>query len=422
MKHFLVAILMLPAAVCGQTLDECQVAAEQNYPLIKQYGLMAQTTEMTLSNIQKGWLPQISAMVQATYQSDVTAWPSQMQSMYSQMGLQMEGLRKDQYRLGIDVAQTVYDGGIIRGQKDVSREQGRVDEARMAVTLYDVRRRVNEMYFSLLLLGEQLKLNEDLTRVLAANEKKLESMSLRGTASEADYKAIRAERLTVEQQTESLQSQHRTLCDVLSAFCGIAVSAPTKPAACEALPAVPELHPEMKAADAQLRLADAQERLLDARMMPKLSVFASAFYGYPGYNMFDDMMRHRWSLNGMIGARLTWNIGALYTRKADRVKIALQRSMIENMREVFLFNNRLQQLRQDRNIARYRKLMATDDEIVYLRQSVRKAAESKLAHGITDVNDLMKEIHSENAARLQQSIHEIEMLKELYDLKLSTNN
>ena len=138
--------------------------------------------------------------------------------------------------------------------------------------------------------------------------------------------------------------------------------------------------------------------------------------------MFEDMMRHKWSLNGIIGARVTWNIGALYTRKNDKAKLQLQRHMTENSREVFLFNNNLEQIQQHENIARYQKLMAHDGEIISLRQAVRKAAESKLAHGIIDVNDLVREINQENAACVQQSVHEIEMLKEIYDNKYTTNH
>ena len=180
--------------------------------------------------------------------------------------------------------------------------------------------------------------------------------------------------------------------------------------------------PELKAIDAQLKLAGAQEKGLDAALMPKLGVFAQGFYGYPGYNMFEDMMSRKFSWNGMIGARLTWNIGALYTRKNDKAKLDAQRSMYNVQRDVFLFNNNLEQIQENENIERYRKLMADDEEIISLRSSIRKAAESKLSHGIIDVNDLVKEINNENAARVQQSVHEIEMLKEIYNLKYTTNN
>ncbi len=422
MKKLFVIMALLPVMAGAQSLEECQQAAERNYPLIRQYGLIAQTTELTVSNIRKGWLPQVSASAQATLQSDVVSWPEQMQSVYQQMGLDMRGLRKDQYRVGIDVQQMVFDGGAISSQKNIARELGKVQEAQNEVTMYQVRRRVNEMYFGLLLLDKQIQLNHDLQEVLAANERKLSSMYERGTAAKSDYQTVKAERLNVVQQVSSLQAQRNAVARMLSMFCGLEVKDLEKPQATSSGMQSAGQRPELKSIDAQLRLADAQEKALDAALMPKLSVFVQGYYGYPGYNMFEDMMSHRWSWNGLIGARLSWNIGALYTRKNDKAKIQLQRDMATTNRDVFLFNNQLEQIRQNEDIERYRRLMASDEEIIALRSSVRKAAESKLAHGIIDVNDLVREINNENAARLQMSVHEIEMLKEMYDLRFTTNN
>ena len=407
----------------AQTLEECQLAAERNYPLIQQYGLIEKTTALTVANIQKGWLPQVSASAQATLQSDVTAFPDQMQQMYQTMGIDMQGLRKDQYRVGIDVQQTVFDGGLIRSQKEIARQQGNVQTAQNEVNLYNVRKRVNEMYFGLLLIDEQIQLNKDLQELLAQNEKKLSSMVKNGTAAESDYQNVKAERLNVEQQMTGLLAQRQALVRMLSAFCGIEVKVPSKPNSQFSIvnSQLEGQRPELRAIDAQLRLADAQEKALDAALMPKLGVFAQGYYGYPGYNMFEDMLQHRFSWNGMVGARLTWNIGALYTRKNDKMKLNVQRSMFNVQRETFLFNNNLEQIQQNENIERYKKLMADDEEIILLRSSIRKAAESKLSHGIIDVNDLLKEITNENAAKLQQRVHEIEMLKEIYDLKYTTN-
>ena len=206
---------------------------------------------------------------------------------------------------------------------------------------------------------------------------------------------------------------------MLSTFCGIDVDHVVKPSAIE--PANVNNRPELRLFDAQLRLADAQERALNAALTPRIGVFAQGFYGYPGYNMFEDMMHRDWSLNGMVGARLTWNLGALYTRKNDKAKIVLQRQLTQNNREVFLFNNRLEQVQQNEEIARYRQLLANDEELVRLRASVRKASESKLSHGIIDVNDLVRDLNQENAARVQMSIHEIEMLKQMYDNQFTNN-
>ena len=418
--------MILPMMVTAQTLEECQQAAERNYPLIRQYGLIEKTTELTVANIRKGWLPQVSASAQATYQSDVVAFPEQMQAVYQQMGLNMKGLTKDQYRLGIDVSQTIYDGGAISSQKAVAREQGKVQAAQNEVNIYNVRKRVNEMYFSLLMLDEQILLNHDLQELFRGNEQKLASMVRQGTAAESDLQNVKAERLNVVQQATSLESQKRMLQRMLSTFCGIEVKEVAKPALQASTLTSPQreavARPEMRLFDAQLNLADAQEKALNSAMMPKLGLFAQGFYGYPGLNMFEDMMRRDWSLNGIIGARLTWNIGALYTRKNDKAKLQLQRDMTESNREVFLFNNNLEQIQQNEDIARFQKLMADDEEIITLRSAVRKAAESKLSHGIIDVNDLVREINAENAARVQQSMHEIEMLKQIYDNKFTTNN
>ena len=413
MKKYITLLAILPMALQAQTLDECQKAAEQNYPLIRQYDLIGKTTELTVANIGKGWLPQISASAQATLQSDVVSWPDQMKTMMTGMGIEMKGLKKDQYRVGIDINQTVYDGGAISSQKAIAREQGKVESAQTEVNIYNVRKRVNEMYFSLLLLNDQILLNRDLEELLAGNERKLASMVKNGTAAESDLQSLKAERLNTLQRTTELESQKRMLQTMLSTFCGIEVTAVGKPDARTSEGA--GNRPEMRLFDSQLRLADVQEKALNSALMPKLGVFAQGFYGYPGYNMFEDMMSHKWSWNGMIGARLTWNIGALYTRKNDKARLKLQRDMTETNREVFLFNNNLEQIQQNENISRYKRLMADDDEIISLRSAVRKAAESKLSHGLIDVNDLVREINAENAARLQQSMHEICMLKEIYD-------
>ena len=416
MKKFILGLTMLPMLALGQTLEECQQAAEKNYPLIQRYGLIEKTTQLTVANIQKGWLPQVSASAQATYQSDVMAWPDGMKTMLSGMGVDVKGLKKDQYRVGIDVQQTIYDGGVIGSQKRIAREQGKVQAAQNEVSLYNVRKRVNEMYFGLLLLDEQIKLNNDLQTLLAGNESKLESMTERGTAAESDLQNVKAERLNAVQKATELASQKQMLLRMLSTFCGIEVNNIQKPQVkAEDGGLMSENHrPELKALNAQIGVLNAQEKALNAALMPKVGLFAQGYYGYPGLNMFEDMMRHRWSWNGIVGARVTWNIGALYTRKNDKAKLQLQRDMTENSREEFLFNNNLEQIQQHENVERYQKLMAQDGEIISLRQAVRKAAESKLAHGIIDSNDLVREINQEHAACVQQSVHEIEMLKEIY--------
>ena len=414
------ALIMMATAIQAQTLEECQLAAEKNYPMIKQYDLISQTTQLTVRNIQKGWLPQIAIAAQATYQSDVTSWPESMKGTFQQLGVNMKGLSKDQYKIGIDLQQTIYDGGTISSMRSIARQEEKVQKAQVETNLYQVRKRVNEMYFSLLLLNEQIKLNDDVKALLLSSEKKLASMLKGGTIATSDFENIRAERLSVEQQNESLKSQQQMLQHLLNTFCGIKVSNVQKPAPLKTTISMNK-RPEMQLFDNQLKLSSIKEKALSSQVRPKLGIFAQGFYGYPGLNMFEDMMNRKWSLNGMVGVKLSWNIGALYSLKNDKAKLRMQREMTENAREIFLFNNQLEEIQQNENIKRYHTMKRTDDEIIMLRTNIRKAAESKLSHGIIDINNLLREINNENAAKIQQTIHDIEMLKEMYNLKYTNN-
>jgi outer membrane efflux protein len=420
-KLLLLSVLaMLFPAVRAQSLEECRQAAEHNYPIIRQYDLIARTTELTVRNIQKAWFPQISVTAQGSYQNKVTAWPENLQGLFAQMGLQLQGLSRDQYKVGIDVRQTLFDGGTIGSRREIARGEGAVQAAQTEVDLYKIGQRVHEMYFALLLLDEQLRLNADANALLRSNEQQLAAMLKSGTASAGDFENVKAERLSAEQQQTELLSQRQTLQRLLSLFCGIPVDSIRRPAVPN-LPSGENKRPELRLFDCRLQLTDAQEKALDAQLLPQLGLFAQGYYGNPGLNLFEDMMKRRWSWNGIAGLKLTWNLSALYTHRNEKSKLRVQRELIENARQQFLFNNRLDETQQSENVRRFRAIAQRDGEIIALRTAVRKAAESKLAHGIIDVNGLLREINKENAAKTQQAIHEIDMLKAMYDLKFSHN-
>lgn len=420
-KLLLLSVLaVLFPTVRAQSLEECRQAAEHNYPIIRQYDLIARTTELTVRNIQKAWFPQISVTAQGSYQNKVTAWPENLQGLFAQMGLQLQGLSRDQYKVGIDVRQTLFDGGTIGSRREIARGEGAVQAAQTEVDLYKIGQRVHEMYFALLLLDEQLRLNADVNALLRSNEAQLAAMLKSGTASAGDFENVKAERLSAEQQQTELLSQRQTLQRLLSLFCGIPVDSIRRPAVPN-LPSGENKRPELRLFDRRLQLTDAQEKAVDAQLLPQLGLFAQGYYGNPGLNLFEDMMKRRWSWNGIAGLKLTWNLSALYTHRNEKSKLRVQRELIENARQQFLFNNRLDETQQSENVRRFRAIAQRDGEIIALRTAVRKAAESKLAHGIIDVNGLLREINKENAAKTQQAIHEIDMLKAMYDLKFSHN-
>ena len=406
--------LLLPMVVRGETLQECRQLAQDNYPLVKRYDLIKLSEQFTLDNIGKGWLPQISAYGQASIQSAVTELPEALKTMMAAQGESPRGISKFQYRVGVDVQQTVYDGGAIEASRNVARAQNEVELSRNAVDIYAIQNRVNDLYFSLLLIDERLALNNEHITMLQANVNKIASLHKGGVAMGSDVDVMRAELATAQQQRVEMQGMRDAVRQVLSLLCGKDIATVVKPDE----PALATgLRPELIALDRQLQLTQAQEKALDSAIRPKVGLFAQGFYGYTGLNMFRDMYHRTPTLNGILGARITWNISSLYTRKNDRSKLALQRSNIENARETFLFNQSLQSTQQQGVADKYKKMLAQDDGIIALRRNVRKAAEAKLNAGVIDTNNLLQEITREQQAAINKSIHEVEYLKALYSLQ-----
>ena len=407
----------------GETLEECRQLARDNYPLIKRTQLLRMSEQYTVSNIKKGWLPQVEVNVQATYQSDVPALPDAMVGMIESAMGEMKGLKNDQYRIGVDVQQTLYDGGVIGARGSESAAQVVVEQSRNEVDLYAIGSKVNDLYFGILLVEQRMALCAEMQHMLEANEKKIAKMLEGGVAMESDHDAIRAELLGAEQQMASLEMQRASLVRMLSVFCGKPIDGFEMPAGATALSDDTfAQRPETALFDSEIALTRSQERVLDAGLLPRISLFAQGYYGYPSLNMYEDMFRHRMSLNGIVGARVQWTIGNLYGHKNAKALLANKRQQIENSREVFVLNNKMLSAQESEAIVGYAKVIAHDDEIIALLTDVRKAAEAKLEHGIVDVTTLIQHITKENQARINRSNHEIEQMQHIYNLKFINNN
>lgn len=418
------AVMLLSVSADAQlTLDECQQMASDNYPLLQKYDLVRQTTEYTIKNIQRGYWPQLSLGGQVSYQSEVTDLPDVLSHLLSESSPNYKGMAKDQYQIALDLNQVIWDGGHIKARRDLAASDAEVQVAQADVEMYAIRSRVNELFFGILLLDEKIRLNETLQTLLLDNCRMLETRKMHGTAMESDVDVMRAEYLEARQDLTALRSMRKSYRQMLAIFIGkdtASVINLQKPAA--SLPQTfDNRRPELNLYAMQMQQTEAQSRLLNVGLRPKLSLFAQGVYGYPGYDMCDSMFDHDLKLNGIVGIRFSWNIGRLYTFKTDKHKLELTRKQIETAREIFLFNNNLQSVREREAVNQYHQMMEEDSDIIRLRTSVRQAAEAKLQHGVIGVNDLLQEITKENRARIDHSLHEMEMLKNIYELKHTIN-
>ena len=424
MKRTILLLLMVLTALTSraQTLEECCRLAREHYPEIRQYDLIAETEQYNISNAARAWIPQVVLSGQATYQSATPTYPEAFNQMIAANGLDMSGVRKDQYKVAIDVSQNIWDGGQSKANREIAKAEAAVECSRVDVSLYDLQSRIQNLYFGILLLDERVAQTETLIEVLDANLNRMCTYYKNGVAMQSDVDAVEAELLTAHKTLSQVEASRMSYRCMLEIFIG-------QPLASDNLerPAMQQLQsrtlarPELALFEAQESILTAQRKAINVSLMPRFSAFAQVYYGYPGLDMFKSMVSSDWSFNAIAGVRVSWNIGAFYTKRNNLQKLNAAEKQIAVQRDVFLFNTQMQTTQDDGEIARLRQAITDDSRIVELRRRVRMAAESQLKNGVIDATDLLRKISDETAAALARSTHEIELLQSIYRLKTTLN-
>ena len=424
MKQFFLTLfaVVCTAASSGQSLEECRHLAREHYPEIRQYDLIAQTEQYNLSNAARAWIPQVTLSGQATYQSATPTYPEAFNTILQANGIEMAGISRDQYKIAVDVSQHIWDGGKSKADKAIAEAEAEEQRSRVDVSLYDLQSRVDNLYFGILLLDERKAQTEALIEVLASNLARLQTYYKNGVAMQADVDAVEAELLTARQTLVQVESSRASYRRMLEIFIGqpLANKNLERPAM-QQLQSRTSARPELALFEAQVDKLAAQRKAINASLMPRFSAFAQGYYGYPGLDMFKSMVSSAWTPNAIVGVRMSWNIGAFYTKRNNLEKLNAAEKQIAIQRDVFLFNTQMQTTQDDGEIARLRQAITDDSRIVELRRRVRMAAESQLKNGVIDATDLLRKISDETAAALARSTHEIELLQATYRLKTTLN-
>lgn len=404
------------------TLEECVKLAQDNYPLIRKYNLLSQTKDVNLSDINKSWLPQINVYGQGTVQNETPSLPESLAGIISQTGMPVSGLNEWQYKIGADISQNIWDGGMSKAQRKIERAEDAERQAALDVQLYTIRERVEDLFFGILLIEEQAKQIRNMQTLLQSNLNKLRTMFENGTAMQSDVDIVEAQYLSTAQQLTQAESTAKSYRKVLEIFTGQSLIGQelVKPDTSIPQDLLPD-RPELKHFEAQLQTNEARNANITASTMPKIGLFAQAYYGYPGFNYFESMMNRDLSFNILAGVKVSWNIGAFYTMKNNRRKLRLSSDNIAVERDVFLFNTSMQTRLQLDHINELKAIMKKNNRIVELRTNVRKAAESQLENGVIDTTDLLTKLTDEKKARLNASYQEIQLLQSIYQLKHTLN-
>jgi len=399
------------------TLSECYTLAEKTYPLTKQRALIEKTKEYTIANISKGVYPQFLVNGSATYQSDVTKITI---PPIAGTNINIPTVSKDQYKLYGEVSQTLTDFGINKQRRTISQTDAQLQQENLNTQLYQLKDRINQLFFGILLIDEQLEQNDLAAKDVQTGINNVQATIQNGTGFTSSLNKLKAELLKTNQQAIDLRSTRKAYTDMLSLFIDQPVTGTTK----LTKPIPPALttsinRPELKAYDLQIQSYTQQLRLTKLNLNPQLNAFFQGGMGKPNPVNFLST-----NLNGyyITGIRLTWTIGGWYTYKKDRLINQNNQEMIKAQKNTFLFNTRLTLDQQKEDITRYQQLIASDDEIVNLRESVSKTSGVQLQNGVITANDYLLDINAASQARQDRAVHEIQLLLSQYNHQTTAGN
>ena len=416
LKLLLLLTFLLSLPVNAQetvTLEEIQLLAKEHYPLMKRNALLEKTRDYTVENVSKGWLPQINVVGQATYQNEVTQLP------FALPNSSVEPLSKDQYKVYADIQQTVYDGGLISNQKKLAKIQSETEIQKNEIELDKLEERINQIYFGILQSQEQLKQTEITKNDIENGLKKASAQLEYGTIFRSQVDVLKAQLIGLEQRQIEIQSLRKNLLETLYLFTKKDFNENTVFQKPEKLLLTSENNrTELKLFSLQQQLLETQKSLVESKNLPKLGAFFQGGYGKPGFNM----LRNEFDIFYIGGLRLQITISGYYTKKNDLALLNTQQQDLEIQKENFLFNQNFSTIRNNEELEKLQKLIQKDEELIVLRQSIKKASLAQLENGVINTSDYLREVNAEEQARIQKTTHEIQFLFTQYNQKAQLNN
>jgi hypothetical protein len=400
------------------SIDSCYARARQNYPLIKQKGLIDKTKDFNISNAAKGYLPQLNFNGQATYQSAVTSISiTGLPPAFS--GLKFPTPTKDQFNVHGEVDQTIYDGGVIKQQKDAQLASADMQEQNIEVQLYSLKDRINQIFFGALLIGEQIKLNDLVQKDIQTSIDNAQAGVNSGTALQSSLDELQAELLQQQQNALDLHASHKAYLDMLSLFINRALDENTVLESPHTMKISDSIHrPELSFYDFQKKTDDVQENMLNANNRPKFSYFFQGGYALPGLNGFD--VNPAWYY--ITGFRLTWSLGGFYTLKNQRQLLAIDRQSIDVQKDDFIFNTRITLRQQSADMIKLQQMISKDNDIIGKRTAVKTAAKAQVDNGVITVHEYISKLDAEDQAKQNLLLHQVQLLMDEYNYQNTSGN
>jgi outer membrane protein TolC len=409
----LATALVLPHASWAQTaagdslrLERLHAAAEQRDPRLRQLAIRESQTALRLRTIAAERLPSVAGSAQAQHQSVVTKFPLAP-------GLTGPSLPHDTYDANVSVTEPLFDP-TRSARAAVERAQLARARADVATTLYGVRQQVNASFFAVATLNARHEAVIATIADLEAQAKVVDARVRNGSALRGELSAVRAEVLRRRQDEAQLLAERDATLKILSDLTGSTIA----PDASIALPALdarvrearagedsayarPELERFERMRDVLARQAEAT----GAQTKPRVSAFARGGIGKPGLNMLSTRPESYW----IGGVQVQWSPFDWGRSTRERETLELERSAVETEAAAFRDALRRSTVSDLATVARLEQVLATDDEIVTLREQIVREAASRFRESTITAAEYVDRQTELLTAHIARGLHRVEL-------------
>lgn len=409
----LVFLITSNAVQAQLTLDSCQVKARNNYPLVQQYDLIEQSKDLTLSNANKAYLPSLDVNLIGGI---VDGLPS-----FAPPGSEAESGSNANLISVLQVNQLIWDGGMTKANKTMINANSEIEKADLDVNLYTLKERVNNLYFGILLIDEQIAQLDLLIESLERNKKRIEIAVENGTAFKSDIDELQVERINVNQRKVELHHTRNAYVQVLSAMIGEEIPESEqleRPIFSVAIDSLTNHRPELSKFENQRQLIEAQAKMNKATLMPKVGLLGFGVFLTPGVDFGAS------TLTDVVvaGLSVSWSLSPLYKNGNNKKKTEINLQRIQNQEETFLFNTNLELTQRQLELEKYATLLEDDNELILLKSRIKDAYTVKYDNGVSTMSDLLDKIMDENVAKQNRIMHEIQYLMTAYQYLTKSGN
>ena len=400
---YIIFILLGYVATAQQSLslNECYELLDAHHPLLKQGAFYDEQNNLDLEILDNKRKPTIELLAQATHQSDVTSLPISIPN------INIEEPNKEQFKVSVGANQLIYDGGLLKATEAAKKNSTSSKKKSLEVSVYQIRLKLNQLYYSVLSLQEKDELLKLKLNLLQTKLKEIKAGIKYGVLLPSQDDIIEAEILKIEQMIAGNKISKINLKNTISQLIFKDVTNDTFSKEDISISLSDKIkRPELELFQLKKEEITNTSKIFDYKNKPKLFGFAQTGIGNPALNMLDNSVQPYY----IVGLKFKWNPYDWNTAKKEKQKLLINKAYIDNQQEIFELNTKVELSNQQSEIERVKTQIASDIKIIELRKKILKTVSSQLKNGVITSSIYITELTNLTEAEINLRTHKIQLI------------